>query len=121
MFIISVYVFIDYQANDEVQFLSTLRWTWIENVSIFKENGITLHLGVDGIAAVMILLNGVVTFAGVLISWKIEHMNKDFFILFWLLVCGVNGTFSSLDLFFFFFFSELALLPMYLLIAVWGS
>ena len=71
LFIISLYVFIDYQANDKVQFLSTLRWTWIENVGIFKENGITLHLGIDGIAAVMLLLNGVVTFAGTLISWKI--------------------------------------------------
>ncbi|MDP3947073.1 MAG: NADH-quinone oxidoreductase subunit M, partial [bacterium] len=52
---------------------------------------------------------------------KIEHKNKDFFILFLILVAGVFGTFSSLDLFFFFFFYELAVLPMYLLIAVWGS
>ncbi len=69
----------------------------------------------------MILLNGVVTFAGTLISWKIENKNKDFFILFFLLTAGVFGTFSSLDLFFFFFFYEIAVLPMYLLIAVWGS
>ena len=68
----------------------------------------------------MILLNGVVTFAGTLISWKIENKNKDFFILFFLLVAGVFGTFTSLDLFFFFFFYELAVLPMYLLIAVLG-
>ena len=121
MFIISIYVFIDYQASDKVQFLSTLRWTWIENVGIFKENGITLHLGIDGIAAVMMLLNGVVTFAGTLISWKIENKNKDFFILFFLLTAGVFGTFASLDLFFFFFFYELAVLPMYLLIGFWGS
>ena len=121
MFIISLYVFIDYQANDKVQFTSTLRWTWIENVSIFKGNGITLYLGIDGIAAVMILLNGVVTFAGTLISWKIENKNKDFFILFFILTAGVFGTFTSLDLFFFFFFYELAVLPMYLLIGYWGS
>ena len=69
----------------------------------------------------MILLNGVVTFAGTLISWKIENKNKDFFILFFMLSAGVFGTFSSLDLFFFFFFYELAVLPMYLLIGVWGS
>jgi NADH-quinone oxidoreductase subunit M len=121
MFIISIYVFIDYQASDKEQFLSTLRWTWIENVAMFKENGITLHLGIDGIAAVMLLLNGVVTFAGTLISIKIENKNKDFFILFFLLTAGVFGTFTSLDLFFFFFFYELAVLPMYLLIGLWGS
>ena len=69
----------------------------------------------------MVLLTGVVCFGGVLISWKIEHHNKDFFILFWVLVAGVYGTFESLDLFFFFFFYEVAVLPMYLLIAVWGS
>ena len=60
-------------------------------------------------------------FGGALISWKIEHHNKDFFILFWVLVAGVFGTFASLDLFFFFFLYEVAVLPMYLLIAVWGS
>jgi NADH-quinone oxidoreductase subunit M len=121
MFVISIYVFVDYQASDSEQFLFTLRYDWLENVGVLGEDGITLHLGVDGIAAVMILLNGVVTFAGTLISWKIENKNKDFFILFFILTAGVFGTFSSLDLFFFFFFYEIAVLPMYLLIAVWGS
>jgi len=84
-------------------------------------HGISLALGVDGIAAPMVLLTGIVAFGGTLISWKIEHHNKDFFILFWVLVSGVYGTFESLDLFFFFFWYEVAVLPMYLLIAVWGS
>ena len=53
-----------------------LRWTWLENVGFLGENGITLHLGIDGIAAPMVLLNGVVTFAGTLISWKIEHQQQ---------------------------------------------
>jgi NADH-quinone oxidoreductase subunit M len=121
LFAISLYVFFDYQPNDSEQFTFLLRYDWLENVGILGENGITLHLGIDGIAATMLLLNGVVTFAGTLISWKIENKNKDFFILFFLLVAGVFGTFTSLDLFFFFFFYELAVLPMYLLIAVWGS
>jgi NADH-quinone oxidoreductase subunit M len=121
LFLISIYVFIDYQASDTEQFMSTLRWTWLENVAMLGDDGITLHLGIDGIAATMLLLNGVVTFAGTLISWKIDNKNKDFFILFFLLTAGVFGTFSSLDLFFFFFFYELAVLPMYLLIAFWGS
>ena len=121
MFAISLYVFVDYKASDSEQFLFQLRYDWLENVGILGENGITLHLGIDGIAAVMILLNGVVTFAGTLISWKIENKNKDFFVLFFILTSGVFGTFSSLDLFFFFFFYEIAVLPMYLLIAIWGS
>jgi len=121
LFAISLYVFIDFKATDDEQFGWLLRWNWLSNVGILGENGITLHLGIDGIAAVMILLNGVVTFAGTLISWKIDHKNKDFFILFFILVTGVFGTFTSLDLFFFFFFYEIAVLPMYLLIAVWGS
>jgi NADH-quinone oxidoreductase subunit M len=120
LFALSAYVFIDYQAGDE-QFTMTLQYDWLSNVGILGEDGITLYLGVDGIAAVMVLLNGVVTFAGTLISWKIENKNKDFFILFFILTTGVFGTFTSLDLFFFFFFYELAVLPMYLLIAVWGS
>src|SRR3990172_8305464 len=117
MFVISVYVFADYKASGEEQFSFLLRYDWLENVGILGEDGITLHLGVDGIAAVMILLNGIVTLAGTLISLKIDHKNKDFFILFFILTAGVFGTFSSLDLFFFFFFYELAVLPMYLLIA----
>ena len=121
LFALSLYVFIEYQGDGGEQFQFLLRYDWLENVGILGDNGITLSLGVDGIAATMILLNGVVTLAGTLVSWKIEHKNKDFFILFWLLVAGVFGTFSSLDLFFFFFFYELAVLPMYLLIAVWGS
>jgi len=121
LFAISAYVFVEYRGDSEEQFSFLLRYDWLENVGILGEDGITLHLGVDGIAAVMILLNGVVTFAGTLISWKIEYKNKDFFVLFFLLTAGVFGTFSSLDLFFFFFFYELAVLPMYLLIAVWGS
>src|SRR3989304_520475 len=120
LFAISLYVFIEYKAGAE-QFSFDLRYDWLENVGILGEDGITLHLGGDGIAAAMVLLNGVVTFAGALISWKIEHKNKDFFVLFFLLTAGVFGTFSSLDLFFFFFFFELAVLPMYLLIAVLGA
>jgi NADH-quinone oxidoreductase subunit M len=119
-FVLSLYVFIAFKATGQ-QFDFQLRFTWIENVGILGKDGISLFLGVDGIAAVMILLNGVVSMAGVLISWKIDNKNKDFFILYWILVAGVFGTFSSLDLFMFFFFYELAVLPMYLLIAYWGS
>lgn len=120
MFGLSTYVFFAYELHrDGYQFV--LQWDWIHNVGLLGDQGISLHLGVDGIAVPMVLLTGVVAFAGTLISWKIEHRNKDFFVLFFVLVSGVFGTFESLDLFFFFFFYELAVLPMYLLIAVWGA
>ena len=106
-------------GGDEAQM--TLRWAWIENTAFLGKNGISLYLAVDGISATMALLTGVVAFAGALASWKLEFRNKDFYILYWVLLSGVFGTFFSYDLFFFFFFYELAVMPLYLLIGVWGS
>ena len=90
-------------------------------MAFLGKDGISLHLAVDGISVPMVLLTGIVIFAGCLVSWNIEYRNKDFFILLLLLVSGVFGVFQSQDLFFFFFFYELAVLPMYLLIGVWGA
>ena len=59
--------------------------------------------------------------AGVLVSWNVTYRPKDFFVWLMLLVAGVYGVFLSTDLFFLFFFYELAVVPMYLLIGVWGS
>ena len=91
------------------------QWQWIESL------GVTFHLGVDGISAPMVLLTGIVVFTGVIISWSVQDRVKEYFFLFMALVTGVYGTFVALDLFFLFFFYELAVLPMYLLIAVWGT
>ena len=121
LFALSLYIFFAYETDRGGGYQFFIRWDWLQNVAFLKQHGMSLAFGVDGIAAPMVLLTGVVAFGGVLISWKIEHHNKDFFILFWVLVSGVYGTFESLDLFFFFFFYEVAVLPMYLLIAVWGS
>jgi NADH-quinone oxidoreductase subunit M len=117
---LSVYLFVAYQAgSDTIQM--ELRWPWVENTAFLTKDGITLHLGLDGVSALLTLLNGIVTFAAVLVSWKLDYRPKHFFILFWVLVGGVCGTFFSLDLFFWFFFYELAVVPLYLLIGVWGS
>lgn len=121
LFAISMYIFFAYEIDGGGGFQFFIQWAWLENVAFLGEDGITLAFGVDGIAAPMVLLTGIVAFGGALISWKIEEHNKDFFILFWVLVAGVFGTFTALDLFFFFFFYEVAVLPMYLLIAIWGS
>jgi NADH-quinone oxidoreductase subunit M len=89
-------------------------WTWVAQL------GIGYHLGVDGVNAPMVLLTGLASFTGVLISWGIEDRPRLFFAFFMLLVSGVYGVFVSLDLFLLFFFYEFAIFPMYLLIVIWG-
>ncbi len=121
LFALSVLVFVKYEFEGGNGFRFDLQLAWLENVAFLGKDGITLHLAVDGISAPMVLLTGIVIFAGVFISWNIEYRNKDYFVLLFLLVSGVFGVFLSLDLFFLFFFYEVAVLPMYLLIAVWGT
>jgi NADH-quinone oxidoreductase subunit M len=82
---------------------------------------INFHFGVDGIAVAMILLTSFVLVAGVLVSWKIEKMTKEFYFLLLLLALGAFGFFISLDLFVLFFFLEISVIPKYLLIGIWGS
>ncbi len=120
MFGLSVYAFTAYDYS-EGGLQMDLRWEWLENVGFLGDDGVTLHLALDGIGAPMVLLTGIVIFAGAMISTKIDIRPKDFFILLFVLVAGVFGVFVSQDLFFFFFFYEVAVLPMYILIAVWGS
>ncbi len=91
-----------------------------ENVPWVSSLGINYHLGVDGLNAPMVLLTGMVTVAGVLISWRIEDRTREFMAFFMLLVAGVYGVFVAIDMFVLFFFYELAIFPMYLLIATWG-
>ena len=73
---LSVYVFLAYQAGGEVLQMQ-LRWPWIENVGFLGENGIQLKVGVDGIAAPMVLLTGIVILSGTWVSWKIENRLKE--------------------------------------------
>jgi NADH-quinone oxidoreductase subunit M len=89
--------------------------------SWFEPLGIWWHTGIDGIALAMLLLTAVVLFAGILLSWNQTHMPKTFFILITLLGMGAYGFFISLDLFALFFFLELAVVPKFLLIGIWGS
>ena len=120
--LLSFYVFARYYFDgDGARFAATWRWLSLPGPWKFGDIGISLTLGVDGVAAPMLLLTGIVMFTGALVSWSIRSWNKDFFILYFLLLAGVFGVFASYDLFFFFFFYELSVLPMYLLIGVWGS
>lgn len=79
------------------------------------------HIGVDGVSVAMILLTSWVVLAGMLVSWKQAYLVKEYFIMLWLLGLGAMGFFISLDLFSMFFFLEIAVIPKYLLIGIWGT
>jgi NADH-quinone oxidoreductase subunit M len=113
-FVLSAIAFFSYDYNEGGYQLRE-SYEWLPNI------GIGVTLGIDGISAVLILLNGFIFLAGIVMSWAVTPRNKDFFILLFLLAAGVYGTFAVLDLFFLFFFYELAVVPMFLLIGVWGS
>ncbi len=97
------------------QMLFEQRYSWYSALNI------EYYIGVDGISVIMIMLTAFVVACGILISWKIETLTKEFFFLLLLLSVGAYGFFISLDLFTMFFFLELAVIPKYLLIAIWGS
>jgi len=78
-------------------------------------------VGIDGISVAMLLLTSIIVFTGVFASWKIDPLPKEFFLWYSLLSIGVYGFFISTDLFTMFMYYEIALIPMYLLIGVWGS
>ena len=102
-------------AGNTKQFLFEQQYNWFPSLNI------SFHLGVDGISISMILLTAFVVIAGVLVSWNVEKMVKEFFFLLILLSMGAYGFFISLDLFILFFFLEIAVIPKYLLIGIWGS
>src|SRR5438105_7724143 len=98
------------------------------SVMLFENNytwyaplNINIHIGVDGISVAMILLTSFVVLAGVLVSWNIDKLSKEFFFLLLFLSVGAYGFFISLDLFTMFFFLEVAVIPKFLLIGIWGS
>src|SRR4029077_11380431 len=83
--------------------------------------GIHFLLAADGISLVLVLLTGLAAVAGVLFSWNIELRTNEFFSFFLALIGGVYGVFLSFDLFLLFVFYEIAIVPKYFLIAIWGS
>lgn len=102
-------------AGAASQMLFESQYNW------FPSWNISFHLGVDGISVAMILLTSFVVVSGVLVSWSVTKMTKEFFFLLILLSLGAYGFFISLDLFILFFFLEIAVIPKYLLIGIWGS
>jgi NADH-quinone oxidoreductase subunit M len=102
-------------VGNTAQMLFETKYNW------FPAWNISFHLGIDGISVAMILLTAFVVIAGVLVSWNVTKMTKEFYFLLILLSMGAYGFFISLDLFILFFFLEIAVIPKYLLIGIWGS
>lgn len=91
-----------------------------QQVSWVKTLGISFHVGVDGINLGMVLMGALVAFAAACVCWEIKEREKEFYILLLIMTGGILGAFASLDLFFFYFFHELALVPTFIMIGVWG-
>jgi len=97
----------------EIETIAKVRW--------IPSLGIEYHLAADGISLTLVLLTGLAAVAGILFSWNLEHRVKEFFGFYLALIGGVYGVFLSFDLFLLFVFYELAIIPKYFLIAIWGS
>ena len=119
--VLSVYVYVATYQNlpaagtawrDTLQFVE--EYPWVPSI------GLNYIVGVDGLSATLVLLTSIVGLGGVLVSWGIDDRPREFYAFFMLLVAGVQGVFVAVDGFLLFFFYELAVLPMYVLIVVWG-
>ena len=115
---LSIFLLVDYlslrAAGETAPMLFTDSWVW------FAPLHINLSVGVDGISIAMLLLSSIILLTGSFASWTIQQP-KEFFLWLILLSTGVFGFFITIDLFAMFMFYEVALIPMYLLIGVWGS
>ena len=100
-------------ATDEMLYTGAVTW--------FEPLHIKYSVGVDGISVAMLLLSAIIVFTGTFASWQLKPLTKEYFLWFTLLSMGVFGFFITVDMFAMFMFYEIALIPMYLLIGVWGT
>lgn len=113
---VTVYLFLaERNAGNMAEMLFTADTLWYPALNIHYS------VGVDGISVVMLILTSVIVFTGVFASWNMAPLSKEFFMWFALLSAGVYGFFISVDIFTMVLFYEVALIPMYLLIGVWGT
>ena len=111
-----VFAFLGMRAEgNTAEMLFTDSFMWYAPLNIHYS------VGVDGISVAMLLLSSIIVFTGTFASWQMKTDVKEFFMWFCLLSVGVFGFFISIDLFTMFMFYEVALIPMYLLIGVWGT
>lgn len=113
-FLISVPLYFAFDANTyDMQFVEKLRW--------IPSFGVSYHLGIDGISLFMVLLTTFITPIAIFASWNVKRNVKEYMIAMLVLETGMVGVFVSLDVFLFYVFWELMLIPMYLIIGIWGG
>ncbi len=113
-FVASLYLLLMFRTGGGYQFL--VRWEWSSSL------GASYQVGIDGISLFLVLLTTFLTFISIWASFSaIKERVKGYFISFLVLETGMIGTFCALDLFLFYVFWELMLLPMYFLIGIWGG
>jgi len=110
--LVAVAGFVQFKPGDTV---AISKAPWIPSL------GIEYHLAADGVSLTLVLLTGLAAVAGILFSWNLEHRAKEFFAFYLALIGGVYGVFLSFDLFLLFVFYEIAIIPKYFIIAIWGS
>ena len=110
--LLALVAFCSFDPDGGLQFET--QWTWVESL------GLKFYLAADGINIGIIFMGAVVAFAAVCCAGDVTHRIKEFYFLLNLMICGILGAFASMDLFFFYFFHELALVPTFIMIGVWG-
>lgn len=112
--VLSLYAFIQYDwVQGGMQFTLTIPW--------IPDLGVNLALGVDGLSLPMLLLTNLIGFSAIYASWNMDERVKEYFALLLILIAGVMGTFIARDLFIFFIFYEVVVIPIYIMIIIWGS
>jgi NADH-quinone oxidoreductase subunit M len=112
-FILAVFLILRFETGSaDYQFV--VQRPWVESL------GISFYLGVDGINIGLVFMAALVGFAAACVSWEIKHHEKEFYVLLLVMMGGILGAFASLDLFLFYFFHELALVPTFIMIGLWG-
>ena len=110
--LLALVAFCSFDPDGGLQFET--EWTWVESL------GLKFYLAADGINIGIIFMGALVAFAAVCCAGDVTHRIKEFYFLLNLMICGILGAFASMDLFFFYFFHELALVPTFVMIGVWG-
>lgn len=111
---LSLYAYFTYdQSVGGLQFAMQIPW--------IQDLGVTFFLAADGISLPMLLLTNLIGFSAVFASWNVNNRPREFFILLLLLIAGVMGTFIAHDLFIFLLFYEVVVIPIYIMVVIWGS
>lgn len=114
--VLSIMVYINFDPT-----LPPNSWQFVERMEWFRGAGISYIVGVDGLNAPLLLLAGILCFAATLVSFQIKERVKEYYALALASMAGVFGIFMSLDMFFFILFYEMASVPMYFLVGMWGT